>query len=114
MAIKQSKPPKPAQTDAELARKVNVFIDPLGQNKAPSGKMTVGELKKKLSQFPDEEQVVVHWEDGSFQMGVDGVYLEIDEVTRAEGTPTRKNGKAGYRFESNGPANWVFITVSPA
>lgn len=36
MAIKQSKSPKPAQTDEELARKVKVFLDPLGQNEAYS------------------------------------------------------------------------------
>jgi hypothetical protein len=28
-------------------------------------KMTVGELKKLLSELPDEEKVVVHWEEGS-------------------------------------------------
>ena len=77
--------------------------------------MTVAELKNQLSKLPADAKVVVHWEEGSFRMGADGgVFFEINQVSLHKGTPLRENERAGFTFESSGPASWAFISISPA
>ena len=73
--------------------------------------MKVKELRAKLSQFKDDTQVVVHWENEDKQD-----YFEIDNISLMTGTPNRdeKTHKAGFHFDAKGPATWLFIEISPA
>jgi hypothetical protein len=72
--------------------------------------MTVKELRQKLSKIDDKTDVVVYWEEGKEHQ-----YFEIDDVSLHSGTPQRHpSGNVGFRFETKGPATWLFISVSPA
>ena len=72
--------------------------------------MTVKELREKLSQFDDETRIVVYGEKETEQ-----AFLEIDDVSIHTGTPTRlASGKAAFRLGKDGPASWLFISVSAA
>jgi hypothetical protein len=71
--------------------------------------MTVGELRSKLSKFPDNTSVVVCREsDGETELfGIDGMDLHT-------GHPGRDSrGKAGFTVDHTGPATWCFIEISP-
>jgi hypothetical protein len=71
--------------------------------------MTVKELRDRLSQFPDQNKVVVYWADSDQQK-----LFEIDDVSLNKGTPHRgKDGKLGFGFDVNGPAEWLFVSVIP-
>jgi hypothetical protein len=72
-------------------------------------KMTVAELREKLSKQPADAKVVVYWEDGAEHQ-----CFGIDEVSMTKGNPRRtESGKAGFTFDSKGVANWLFISISP-
>jgi hypothetical protein len=59
-------------------------------------KMTVEGLQQKPSKIPNNTRVVVYPENGSFQMGADGVLFEKDEISLQKGTLTRKEEKVGF------------------
>jgi hypothetical protein len=72
--------------------------------------MTVKELREKLSQLDDKIRVVVYAEHEPGQP-----LFEIDDVSIGTGTPTKLwDGKAAFKFGEDGPASWLFITVSAA
>ncbi len=72
--------------------------------------MNVKELRDKLSKLDDKTTVVVYWEREA-----DSQYFEIDDVSLAKGTPRRHaDGKVGFTFEKEGPATWLFISISSA
>lgn len=72
--------------------------------------MTVKQLREKLSDLGGETRVVVYAED---QPG--RPLFEIDDVSIGKGTPTKLgDGKAAFKFGEDGPASWLFITVSAA
>lgn len=72
--------------------------------------MTAGKLQDQLAKFPADTKVLVYWEAGKPHQ-----CFEIDEISLHSGSPCRddKNGAAGFKFESGGPARWLFISVSP-
>lgn len=72
--------------------------------------MTVKELREKLSELDDKIRVVVYAEDQPGQR-----LFEIDDVSICTGTPSRlEDGKAAFKFGKDGPASWLFISVSAA
>jgi hypothetical protein len=71
-------------------------------------KMTVSELREKLSKQPADTRVVVYWEDGAEHQ-----YFGVDDISLTKGNPSRKDGKVGFEFTSKGLAEWLFISVSP-
>ena len=72
--------------------------------------MTVKELREKLSPFADETRVVVYQEDEN-----EATVFEIDDVSIHTGTPDRlEGGKAAFKFGRDGPASWLFVSVSAA
>ena len=72
--------------------------------------MTVKELREKLSRLDDKTRVVVLAEDEPGQP-----LFEIDDVSLHTGTPSRpEDGKAAFTFGKDGPATWLFISVSAA
>ena len=74
--------------------------------------MNVKELREKLSKLDDNTddntRVVVYWEEGSEQK-----FFGIDDVSLTRGTPQRLEGKPGFTFDSKGPVEWLFVSVSP-
>jgi hypothetical protein len=71
--------------------------------------MTVYDLRAKLAKFEGKEKVVVSWEDEN-----ETHFFGIDNVSGGKGTPGRlPNNKPGFTFDRKGPAEWVFIEVSP-
>lgn len=71
--------------------------------------MTVKELQAKLSQYPADTKVVVHWEDGRPHQ-----CFGIDDLSVHTGTPRRDSGgRAGFTSEKGGPATWLFMNISP-
>jgi hypothetical protein len=74
------------------------------------GSMTVKELQERLSELDEKIPVVVYSEDESGQH-----LFEIDDVCLTTGTPARlDDGKAAFKFERDGLASWLFVTVSAA
>lgn len=72
--------------------------------------MTVKELREKLSHLDDKTRVVVFAEDEPRQ-----ALFEIDDVSICTGTPKRlEDGKAVFSFGKDGPASWLFISISAA
>ena len=72
--------------------------------------MTVGKLREQLSKFPTDTNVVVLWEDEEMQQRLFG----IDHIALQSGTPiSDSKHRAGFRFEKDGTANWLFISISP-
>ena len=70
--------------------------------------MTVKELRDKLTRLNDKSKVVVYWENGKPHQ-----FFEIDDVSLTKGTPIRDDkGRARFKF-GDGPANWLFIGISP-
>lgn len=70
--------------------------------------MTVGELRNRLSKFPDGASVVVYREiDNDHEcFGIDGVDLH-------KGNPSRdSDGKMRFAVDSTGAATWCFIEIS--
>jgi hypothetical protein len=71
--------------------------------------MIVKELRDRLSQFPDHNKVVVYRADNDRQS-----FFEIGDVALNKGTPRRgENDKLGFRFDVNGSAEWLFVSVIP-
>jgi hypothetical protein len=71
-------------------------------------KMTVRELKEKLSKLDDKATIYVYLEEGT-----DHQFYGIDEVAERTGEPSRRsNGKVGFRFDPKGPVTWPFISIS--
>jgi hypothetical protein len=71
--------------------------------------MTVYDLRAKLSKLDGQKPVVVYWEDENKTH-----FAEIDGISVKKGVPKNlANGKTGFEFEPNGPAEWAFIEVIP-
>jgi hypothetical protein len=71
--------------------------------------MTVYDLRAKLSKLDGQMNIVVYWEDE-----VAPHFAEIDGISVRKGIPKNlANGKTGFEFERNGPAEWAFIEVIP-
>jgi hypothetical protein len=69
--------------------------------------MTVKELREALARFDERANVVVSLEENS-----DLQFFEIEEASAHRGIPKRRaDGKAGFEFVQDGPAQWVFISV---
>lgn len=69
--------------------------------------MTVGELTKKLADFPADTRVVVYWEENEKLFGIDGIAL-------GTGNPSLgPDNAARFEFNNAGPATWLFIGISP-
>jgi hypothetical protein len=74
------------------------------------GPMTVDELWEKLAKLDGKKRVVVYWEDEKSETH----FFGIDEISLTRGTPKRlAHDKPGFGFAGKGPAEWVFIEVSP-
>lgn len=72
--------------------------------------MTVYEVRAKLSEVDDNKQVFVYWEDEENENHVFG----IQNISVQRGSPIRlADGKAGFTFDGKGPAEWVFVEISP-
>ena len=72
--------------------------------------MTVGKLREQLSRFPADTNVVVLWEDEEMEQRLFGV----DHIALHKGTPTRdSSNRASFTFEKDGPATWLFISITP-
>ena len=72
--------------------------------------MTVDELREKLAKLDGKKQVVVYWKDEKSETH----FFGIDEVSLTRGTPKRLgHDKPEFGFAGKGPAEWVFIEVSP-
>ena len=71
--------------------------------------MTVKELRDKLAQFPEHKEVLVYWEDQARQN-----FFEVDELSMPNGMELRdSHGKPAFKFDKNGAAARVLITVIP-
>jgi hypothetical protein len=71
--------------------------------------MTVGKLREQLSKFPADTNVVVLWEDDKSEQHLFGV----DDMALHTGTPLHDpKHRAGFRFEKDGSATWLFINIS--
>jgi hypothetical protein len=70
--------------------------------------MTVGELRNKLSKFPDNTSVVVYRELDNDQecFGIDGVDLVTGNSSRGS------DGNMRVAFDRTGSATWCFIQIS--
>jgi hypothetical protein len=73
--------------------------------------MTVAELQKKLDGLDPKTSIVVNHEVDT-EMNL----LEITDVALATGHPRRHENtrKAGFTFDKDGPATWLFINVDHA
>lgn len=75
--------------------------------------MTVGELRKTIEGLDPKMTVAAYFEsDGNRETE----FFDIADVSVGTGTPMRNEHtrKAGFRFESNGPAKWLLIRVEEA
>jgi len=71
--------------------------------------MTVNDLRAKLSELDGDKQVFVYWEDEKNKTH----FFTIDSISLEKGTPKNlPNGKVGFEFEHDGPAEWALIEVS--
>jgi hypothetical protein len=73
--------------------------------------MTVGELQKKLDGLDPKTYVVVNHE-----IDCEMNLLEITDVALVTGYPRRHEDtrKAGFKFDDEGPATWLFLGVDHA
>ena len=71
--------------------------------------MTVYDLRAKLSKLDGQIKIVVYWESEN-----ETHFAEIDGVSVQKGIPKNlPNGKTGFEFGLNGPAEWALIEVIP-
>lgn len=71
--------------------------------------MTVGEIKRHLAKADDKMHVVVYYESPDGESSFYGV----TDVSVTTGTPRRHpDGRAGFTFDRNGPATWMFLSVA--
>lgn len=71
--------------------------------------MNVAELRKALEGADSKAQVVVSRETGTLE------FFEVTDASLRTGTPMRTAaGKAGFRFENEGPVAWFFISIEEA
>ena len=69
--------------------------------------MTVYGLRAKPSKLDGQIHIGVYWEDEN-----ETHFAEIDGISVQKGIPKNlANGKTGFEFEPNGPAEWAFIEV---
>ncbi|HEV2177073.1 MAG TPA: hypothetical protein VGW33_07700 [Terriglobia bacterium] len=72
--------------------------------------MTVQELREKIANLDGSTPAVVCEEDEASLH-----FFEIDDVAIRRGKPSRlEDGKAAFAFDTDGPASWLFINVTPA
>ena len=72
------------------------------------GTVTVKELRDALSEFDDNAHVVISWDDTPTI-----AYKGLKSVSLRKGTPNKlPNDTAGFKFESDGPEAWVFISTA--
>jgi hypothetical protein len=78
--------------------------------------VTVHELRYRLSQLDGSAHVAVLWEEHSeSKTHLETCLFEISHVSMSRGTPSRdEEGRVGFTFDGIGPANWLFIAVTPA
>jgi hypothetical protein len=78
--------------------------------------MTVHELRFRLSQLDGSAHIVVLREaDPPPKTGLEPHLFEIKGVSMSRGTPSMDaEGRGGFTFSNAGPANWLFISVTPA
>jgi hypothetical protein len=70
--------------------------------------MTVKELREKLARLDDKADIYIVWEDDN-----ESRFFGIDEVSLQRGTPRRHpSGKVGFMWDSKGPVEWAFISVT--
>lgn len=71
--------------------------------------MNVAKLRSELAKHPGDMKVVVYWEDGKPDQ-----FFGIESVDVATGEPSRdSHHKARFKFESKGPATWLFLNIKP-
>lgn len=73
--------------------------------------MTVAELQKKLDGIDPKTHIVVsHETDDSM------TFFEVTEASLSKGNPRRHEdtNRAGFTFDKNGSANWLFIQIEEA
>jgi hypothetical protein len=73
--------------------------------------MTVGDLRKHLEGIDPKTNVALYRETHE---GTE--FFDITHVGLSTGTPMRNEHthKAGFRFESTGPASWLLISFEEA
>jgi hypothetical protein len=73
--------------------------------------MNVGELKRKMEGIDDDTYIVV-----SHESDKGTALFEVMDVAPAKGKPVRNEftRKAGFAFDQNGPAYWLFISTEEA
>lgn len=73
--------------------------------------MTVGELRKHLEGIDPKTNVALYRETHE---GTE--FFDVTHIGLSTGTPMRNEhtGKAGFRFESTGPATWLLISFEEA
>jgi hypothetical protein len=77
--------------------------------------MTVHELRFRLSQLDGSAHIVVSREDPTPQTEHESLLFEIKGVSMSRGRPsTNAKGRGVFTFSNAGPANWLFISVTPA
>ena len=74
-------------------------------------RMTVGELQKKLTGLDPKTYVMV-----SLETDRDTTYFEVNDVAIAKGQPSRDpdTHKGGFKFDRDGPTEWLFISIEEA
>jgi hypothetical protein len=82
---------------------------PANCTSAPEGLMDVAELRKALEGVDPKAQVVVTRETETLE------FFEVTDASLRTGTPMRTMaGRAGFRFENEGHAAWLFISIEEA
>ena len=73
--------------------------------------MTVGELRKRLEGIDSKTNIAIYRETHE---GAE--FFDVADVSLSTGTPLRNEHthKAGFRFESTGPATWLLISFEEA
>jgi hypothetical protein len=71
--------------------------------------MTVDDLRAKLSEIEGDKEVFVYWDDEKSETH----FFAIDGVSVEKGMPKNlPDGKVGFEFKHDGPAEWALIEVS--
>ncbi len=71
--------------------------------------MTVNELRNRLAKQDGNADVLILWEDGDKQH-----LLDVDDVSLGRGVPNTQSGKKIIKWDPEGPASYVFVSVSEA
>ena len=75
--------------------------------------MTVGELRKTIEGLDPKMTIAAYFESDGER---DSEFFDIADVSVGTGTPKRdeKTHRAGFQFQNDGPAKWLFIRVETA